>query len=119
MKEKKIEIVSFNRRDFLKATIAGASAATFVNALPNNLYGFQNTTNKNKSKIFRDRLKKDGIIVMPGAFDALSAKLIEKLNSKHYFIQVMEQAPHCLLNQISVWFHLQKCVNVLKKLLMQ
>jgi len=50
MKGEKNEIVSFNRRDFLKATIAGASAATFVNALPNNLYGFQNTTNKNNQK---------------------------------------------------------------------
>ena len=85
MKSEKNETAPFNRRDFLKVTIAGASAATFFNTLPNNLYGFQKIDNKKKSEIFRDRLKKDGIIVMPGAFDALSAKLIEKTKFEAFF----------------------------------
>lgn len=75
----------FNRRDFLKATIAGASAATFINMMPNNLFGFQKNLTTKKSTQLRTFLKKDGILIMPGAFDALSAKLIEAAGFGSFF----------------------------------
>ena len=85
MEEMKDTKSPFNRRDFLKATIAGASAATFINMMPNNLFGFQKNLTTKKSTQLRTFLKKDGILIMPGAFDALSAKLIEAAGFGSFF----------------------------------
>lgn len=85
MKKMKDAKIPFNRRDFLKATVAGASAATFINMMPNNLFGFQKDLTTKKSTQLKDRLKKDGILIMPGAYDALSAKLIETAGFESFF----------------------------------
>jgi len=45
-------------------------------------------------------LKEPGIIVAPGAYDALSAKIIEKAGLKAYNTQAMEPQPRCLECQI-------------------
>lgn len=75
----------FNRRDFLKATVAGASAATFINMVPNNLFGSQKNKNTKMSTQLKNMLKREGILIMPGAYDALSAKLIENVGFEAFF----------------------------------
>jgi methylisocitrate lyase len=77
--------VPFNRRDFLKATLAGVSAATLVNVMPKDAFGFQKNLNSKKSTQLKSRLKKNEILTMPGAYDALSAKIIETTGFEAFF----------------------------------
>ena len=66
-----------SRRDFIKTSLGGLSAASVLGITSQKAFANDINTNIKKTSLLRKQLNGKEILVMPGAYDALTAKLIE------------------------------------------